>query len=289
MIAKKEGVPEENIVLGNGCDEILSLAGLVYAKKGHNIITSRPTYQQLWEYAEKFHAEIGAVNHKTGTMQHDLHAMAAAADNRTSLVYICNPDNPSGTMVDKAELTAFCRDLAPRCAIFIDEVYLELVDDFPAQTQVQLVRDGLPIIVGRSFSKMHGLAGHRIGYAVTTKAIAEKLEHYKMSSLNYIGVAAARASLLDEDFHKFSMRKIREGRDRFCKLLTELGLSYTPSVGNFVFYQSKIPIRDYQAKMKERGFLVGRPFENYPDWCRISIGTDEEMAKYAVAMREVHA
>jgi len=109
---------------------------------------------------------------------------------------------------------------------------LELGDDFAAQTQVPLVRAGLPVIIGRSFSKMHGLAGHRIGYAVTTPKLAAALSRMQMSSVNYLGVAAARAALLDREFPAWSRKKIAAGRAQFAGLLDELGLVYTPSHGN---------------------------------------------------------
>jgi histidinol-phosphate aminotransferase len=290
MLARKEGVGVENIVLGNGCDEILAQAAQHFFRRGEGeLIATEPTYFQLPDYAAKLGAAIRRVPHQAATMQHDLRAMAAAVGDRTRLVYVCNPDNPSGTRVDARELTAFCREIAPRSALFIDEVYLELLDDFAGQTQVPLVREGLPLIVARSFSKLHGLAGHRIGYAVTTPQLAADLAGWQMTGLNFIGVAAARASLGEPAFLAYSTRKIREGRARFCALLDELGLRYTASHGNFVFHQIGMPVADYQAAMKTRGFLVGWPHsspEAYPDWCRTSVGTDAEMAKHAVAMRE---
>lgn len=288
MLAKKEGVAVENIVLGNGCDEILSLAAAARLGPGANLIAAQPTYFQITDYAEKLGAEIRWVPHVAATMQHDLRAMAAAVDARTRLVYVCNPDNPTGTSRPAAEVAAFCREVAPRAPVFLDEVYLELSDDFAAQTQVPLVRAGLPVIIGRSFSKMHGMAGHRIGYAVTTPELAAALVRLQMSSVNFIGVAAARAALADPKFADWSRGKIRAGRTRFCALLDELKLRYTPSQGNFVFHYTGVPMRDYQNKMEARGFLVGwphAPIEPYTDWCRVSIGTDEEMAAYATAMR----
>jgi histidinol-phosphate aminotransferase len=291
MLARREGVPLNHIVLGNGCDEILALAAAARLRPGATLIATRPTYFQITDYAEKLGAEIHWVPH-TATMQHNLTAMAAAVDARTQLVYVCNPDNPSGTARSAAEVTAFCREVAPRAPVFIDEVYLELGDDFPAQSQVPLVREGLPVVIGRSFSKMHGLAGHRIGYAVTIPALAESLTRLQMSSVNFIGVAAARAALIDTSFPSWSRRMIREGRESYCALLTELGLRYTPSLGNFVFHYTGFPMRDFQATMQEKGFLVGwphAPVEGYEDWCRVSIGTVDEMRGYHKAMREVFA
>ena len=293
LLARREGVPVENIALGNGCDELLSLAAIVaLSGERRDLVAAHPTYFQLPDYAEILGASVRWVPHRRDTMQHDLSAMAAAVGAGTGLVYICNPDNPSGTMVAAPQLEAFCREVTPRAPVFIDEVYLELVDDWPSLTQVGLVREGLPVMIGRSFSKMHGLAGHRIGYVVTTATLARQLERRRMSSVNYLGVAAARESMFDADFHAWTIGKIRDAKIRFYALCDELGLAYTPSHGNFVFHYTGIPMEDYQATMKERGFLTGWPHEAvepYTKWCRVSMGTDREMTQYAVAMREVFA
>lgn len=290
LLAQKEGVAVENIVLGNGCDELLALAAAGFLTPGRSVVAAEPTYFQLTDYAVKVGAEVRRIEHRLDTMHHDLPAMAAAVDATTALVYLCNPDNPSGTVLASEEVTAFCREIAPRAPVFLDEVYVDLLEEPAAHTQVQLVRDGLPVMIGRSFSKSHGLAGHRIGYVVTTPALAVALRKFQMSSLNFLGVAAARASLFETSFHAWSVRKIREGRSRYCALLDELGLRYTSSSGNFVFHQVRQPMGDFQETMKERGFLVGwphAPAKRYPDWCRVSIGTDDEMSKYAAAMRAV--
>lgn len=293
LLAKKEGVKVENIVLTNGCDELLSLAAFHAAQtgpgRGGEFVATHPTYFQLTDYAAKVGLSPRWIDHVPGTMQHDLAALAAAVGPATRLVYVCNPDNPTGTLRSAPEIAAFCREVAPRCVVFLDEVYLELEPDYEAQTQVALVRAGVPIIIGRSFSKLHGMAGHRIGYGVTTPELAVALTRWQMSSVNYIGVAAARASLQELDFLHYSARKIHEGRARYCALLDELGLRYTPSHGNFVFHHVARPAEAYQAAMKARGFLVGwphPPVAPYLDWCRVSIGTDEEMAKLASAMRQ---
>jgi histidinol-phosphate aminotransferase len=289
MLAKKEGVTVDHIILTNGCDELISLAACEASRHGGgNVVCARPTYFQFSDYAAGLGLSVHAVPHERDTMGHDLAAMAAAVGPATRMVYVCNPDNPSGTRRTPTEIAAFCREVAPRCPVFLDEVYLDLSDDFEAQTQLPLVHAGLPVIIGRSFSKLHGLAGHRIGYGITTPTLAAALSRGQMSSVNFLGVAAARASLPERNFLHYSARKIREGRDRFCALLDELGLRFTPSHGNFVFHYTGRPMREYQAAMKARGFLVGWPHEPvapYLDWCRVSIGTDEEMAQLAAAMR----
>lgn len=288
-IAEKEGVPADHILLGNGCDEILSLAAAAYAAPGETVVSAKPTYLQLGEYAEKKGAHVEWILH-TDAMQHDLDAMLSAVKKHEAVLsYVCNPDTPSGTIRTPDEIREYCVEASKTSAVFLDEVYLELLPDFSAQTQVELVRQGYPVIIGRSFSKMHGLAGHRIGYAIASPEIVEKLGKYKMSSPSYLGVVAAIASLEDQAFHQQARTLISKGRESYCELLDSLGLQYTPSVGNFVFHKTGIEIRSFQKMMKDRGFLVGRPFPPYDDWCRISIGTQKEMASYRTAMREVFA
>lgn len=279
-IASLEGVAPENIVLGHGCDEILALAGTIFGHPGANVVSSRPTYLWLMETAEHHGAEIRWVD-VDPAYRVDLEGLARAVDHATTCVHLCNPDTPFGTMHPPAAIAAFVRETARRTAVFLDEVYLELRDDFAAQTQVELVRQGLPVIIGRSFSKMHALAGHRVGYAVTTRELAAALERPKMSSLNFLGVAAARASLRDTAFHARSRRLLREGREALAAFLGELGLEHVPSEGNFVMHRlpDALPLPLFSARLRDEfGVLVGRafpPFETH--WCRLSVGTPAEM------------
>ena len=288
-IAAIEGVKPAEIILGNGGDEVLSMIGATFGAPGKNLVVSEPSYLQCPDYAEHQGAHIRWIKH-TASMHHDLAAMEAAIDADTALVIVCNPDTPSGTKLAADTLRAFIDRVSLRCPVLVDEVYLELVgDDYRSETQTAWSKAGRPVMVLRSFSKMYALAGLRIGYAVTTQALAERLEKKRMSSLNYLGVAAARVSLRDTRFPAYSRRKIAEGRERFCALLDELKLPYTPSCANFVFHRTGIPIRKFQDIMREKGFFVGRPFTHYDDWVRISIGNELEMKRYAEAMRSVFA
>jgi histidinol-phosphate aminotransferase len=282
-LAAQEGVGVEQVVLGNGCDEILSLIASGLLRKNDKVVATRPTYLQLMDYAERVGAVIEWVDHDTGTMCHDLAAMEAAVDSTTALVYVCNPDTPSGTRLDPGQLEAFCRRVCQRCPVVVDEVYLDLLDTFAQESMVHLVRDGYPIIITRSFSKLHALAGHRVGHAVGPVDLIERLGQRKMSGLNYLGVVAARTSVTDHGFHRISRQKIAEGRERLYALLRELQLPYIESCGNFVFHYTGIPNADYQALMRERGILVGRSFPPYTDWNRLSIGTESEMRSFTAA------
>ncbi|MCC5840312.1 MAG: histidinol-phosphate aminotransferase family protein [Opitutales bacterium] len=288
-IAAAEGVPPDHILIGNGGDEVLGFLGVEYGKPGVEIVATQPTYLQLMDHAERRGAKIRWVAATKPAMQHDLAAMKAAVNDHTALVYICNPDTPSGTMRTPAEIEAFCREVAPRVPVVLDEVYLDLLDDFSEQTQVGLVREGLSVLICRSFSKLHALAGHRIGYLIGPPSILQRLERHRLSGLNFLGVACARESLRDTAFHLFSRRSIRDGRAALGALLDELGLPYIPSFGNFIFHSTGTPIREFQDYMRDRRLFVGRPFPPYDEWVRISIGLPQEMRVYERALREWHA
>ena len=288
-IAAMEGVPPDHILLGNGGDEVLAFAAAEFGRPGAEIVATRPTYLQLMDYAERRGAETRWVPATEPDMRHDLGAMADAVNGKTALVYVCNPDTPSGTMRTPAEIESFCRRVSQRVPILLDEVYLDLLDDFAQQTQVSLVREGLPILICRSFSKLHALAGHRVGYLVGPPETLRRLQAHRMSGLNYLGVACARESLRDTAFHALSRRSIRTGRVALETLLSELKLPYIPSHGNFVFHYTGMPVGEFQDFMRERRLFVGRSFPPYEDWVRISIGLPAEMQVYERALREWHA
>ncbi|MCC5806093.1 MAG: histidinol-phosphate aminotransferase family protein [Opitutales bacterium] len=288
-IAALEDVPPDHILLGNGGDEVLAFAAAEYGHPGAEIVATKPTYLQLMDYAERRGAKTRWVPTTGPDMRHDLDAMEAAVNGKTALVYVCNPDTPSGTMRAPADIESFCRRVSERVPILLDEVYLDLLDDFAQQTQTALVREGLPVLICRSFSKLHALAGHRIGYLIGPPEILQGLQAHRMSGLNYLGVACARESLRDTAFHTLSRRSIRAGRAALEALLDELALPFIPSHGNFVFHYTGTPVREFQDFMRERRLFVGRPFPPYEDWVRISIGLPAEMAVYERALREWHS
>ena len=285
LLAEKEGVSPEHIVIGSGSSEILSMAGLVYGLEGGEIVAAYPTYQGLTRYAE----QVGAYVHWVpldGDMAHDLEAMERRMTSATGLVFVCNPNNPTGTVVEAERLRAFCREASKRAVVFLDQAYVELMDD-GGETMLDLVLDGHNVILSRTFSKIHGLAGLRVGYGIARPDIAERLGRYRMSSPNVLGLRAAAASYGDEDFQAFSRKKVAEGRRYVYGLLDELGLRYVPSQGNFVFFHTGQPIEAFGTAMQERGILVGRPFPPYLDWCRLSMGKLEDLETFGTALREM--
>ena len=285
LIAEREGVTEDHVLLSCGSSEILAMTGMAYGMDSGEIIAADPTYQGMLRYAEN----LGGYVHRVPLdeyMVHDLEAMEKRITQSAKVVFVCNPNNPTATIADPARLKDFCSSVSSKAIVFMDEAYIELLDDPAKHTMMDQVRAGENVIVSRTFSKIHGLAGQRTGYAVARPDIIKRIGQYRMGGPNVIGLRAAYASLQDNDFQSFSRKKITEGRQGVYDLLDEVGYKYTPSYASFVFFHTGIPIGDFQTAMKDRGILVGRPFPPYLDWCRVSIGTEENMAQFASALRD---
>ena len=277
-IAKKEGVPESQVLLGVGSGEILQAVGRwIGAMKGE-VVTATPGYMQLVDVAQRSGAKIISVP-VNERLEHDLPAMTSRIGTDTKLVYICNPNNPTGTLVPAAELRDFVREASKRTTVFLDEAYLDCADDFAGNTMASLVREGLDVIVTRTFSKIHGLAGQRIGYALVKPSTAEHLRTFMIGTMamNLMGVVAAKASLTDSSYVEATRMKIKSGRDHLTGVLSSLNRRFAKPQGNFVFFHTGMPIADFQERMRAEGVIVARPFPPLLDWCRITIGLPEEM------------
>ena len=288
QIAEYESVDPDQVLLGAGSSEVLAMAGAAYGIEGGEIVAAYPTFLGLTRYAESVGAYVHwvAVDENKG---HDLDEMDRRITNNVGLVYVCNPNNPTGTIVDGDRLRDFCTNASRRAVVFVDEAYYDLVDPEYQATMTDLVRDGYPIIVSRTFSKVYGLAGLRIGYGISRPDIVERLRPFSMSSPNILGLHAASASLKDHEFRAMSIEKIREARNFTYSVLDELGLRYIRSQGNFVFFHTGRDIGQFQADMLSQGVMVGRPFPPFRDWCRVSMGRTESMPAFATALRAVFA
>ena len=286
LIAAKEGCSADNIVLGVGSGEILDITGMHFGLQKGEIVCAQPGYIQLIRAAEAAGGKAVWVplNKK---LEHDLPAMASKVTEKTSVVYICNPNNPTGTVVDAAELKAFVREVSKKTLVFVDEAYLDCADDYAGQTVVGLVNEGHNVVVARTFSKIHGMAGLRVGYGIMPAKLATEVKNLGTGSLNMMGVVAAMASIQDQAFIEETRGKIKAGRDALIGVIKSLNKQYALPQTNFVFFKTGMLIKDFHEKMKMENVLVARPFPPLLDWARISIGTPEEMAVCHAAMRKV--
>lgn len=285
LIAEREGVDREQIMIGAGSAEILRIAALVFGKGGGEVIAARPTFNLLPTYASTIGCMVREVS-LDDEMRHDLDGMASAIGADSKLMYVCNPNNPTGTRVEGGVLRAFLGEVAGKIPVLVDEAYLDLSDDLPEHTAVPSVLAGDRVIVTRTFSKLHGLAGVRIGYSIASPEITQQLEAHRMTVLNLPGLRAATASYTDLEFQRLSRAQIQKAMSIATELFDELGRPYVPSYGNFVFFDTGGSPEDFSAAMRRRGIMTGLSFAPYETWARVSMGTVEHMQVFARAARE---
>jgi histidinol-phosphate aminotransferase len=287
QLAEKHDVSTDHIVLGTGSSEVLTMAGAAYGLDGGEVVTGHPSYKALGGYAETMGGYVSRVP-LTDEMKLDLEAMDRRTTASSSLVFVCNPNNPTGTVVDPSTLTAFTEEVSRRAVVFVDEAYIDFVeDDKRSSGAVDLVRQGENVIVSRTFSKLYGMAGLRIGYGIARPDIIERIEAYSMGMPNTVGLHAASESLKDTTFQEESRKKIMAARDYTTSVLDDMGLEYADSQASFVFFKSGMEIKKLQKKMRAQGVEVGRPFPPYTDWCRVSMGTMDDMKAFESALRTV--
>jgi histidinol-phosphate aminotransferase len=287
-LAEHEQMSADHIVLGTGSGELLRALGFLHGRDGGEIIAAQPTYSELTDYAQHSGATLKFVPVDTA-LKHDLTAMRAAVSERTRAVYLCNPNNPTGTAVPAEAIEAFVNSLPDGVTTIVDEAYMDFADLQGVQTVTGLVTKGKRVVVLRTFSKIHGMAGIRIGYGVARPDIINDISGVAMTSPNIFAVRAARASLSDRAFLADTRRRIIGSRRRITKELTGLGLVYAQPQGNFVFFDTGKPLERFTDLMKARNILVGRRFPPYDNWCRITIGTEPEVAAFLQALHAVSA
>ncbi len=210
--------------------------------------------------------------------------MRAAVTEQTSLVYVCNPNNPTGTAVSRDALETFVRSMPATTTVVVDEAYIDFVDGGGVGTAASLVQKVPNLIVLRTFSKIHGLAGLRIGYAISSAAIAKRFADLSLVWPNTTGIDAALASYGDAVFVKSTREAILADRTRVHAALDRIGRPHTDAQGNFVFFDTGMPVQQFRDRMLAKGIKVGRPFEGYDTWSRVTIGRREEVDLFLAAL-----
>ncbi len=286
LIAEKEGVSKDHIVITGGSTEGLKACGLLFGGKDTEIIAADPTFQALLRYSENFDTKVHRVP-LNERMEHDLEAISQKISSRTSLIFICNPNNPSGTLLPADKMRDFCLSHEQDAVIFSDEAYYDFITEADYPSMVSLVKEDRNIIVSRTFSKVYGLAGMRIGYLIARPDTARKLKKVVMANTNILALEAAKAALTDNEFYQFSIAKNHEAKSVIYNTMEELNIPYIPSHTNFVFFKSGMTVYELIPAMEQKGVLIGRPFPPLTDWARISTGTAEEMEVFSKALKAV--
>ncbi|UOY09122.1 histidinol-phosphate aminotransferase family protein [Muricauda sp. SCSIO 64092] len=287
-IADFEGVTPKNIMMGPGSSDLLEKTAMVLFMNGGNVVSADPAYMSLIRVAEAAGGTWKPVP-LNEDWSHDLEAMEKAIDSETKLVYICNPNNPTGTITDAKKLLDFCSRVSEKVPVFVDEAYLWFLEDGAKQSMVSLIKEEKDIIVARTFSKIHGMAGLRVGYALAQEATLDKLQRITRAGMgiSYPSVYAAMAAMEDHEFLDKSRKLNAEARDYVFKSLQEMGFEPVASHTSFMIFPIDMEGKGFLQKMTEQKVGV-RAFQFMDkNWCRVSMGTMEEMKLFTAALRKV--
>ena len=287
QLAIKHGVSPESIIITGGSTEGLRITGLTFASNGGEIISGQPTFLAMMTYAEQWGASINWV--PVGADKgYDLDEMEKRISSKTKLIFLCNPNNPTGTLVPAKKLVDFCDSASKKAIVFSDEAYYDFIETPNYPSMIEAVKRGDNVIVSKTFSKVYGMAGLRIGYLIAKPEIAAKIRKNVVAMSNVLAVEAAKEALQDDAFYQFSLAKNREAKKRIYKLLDHLNLKYVQSHTNFIFFHAKKDIRELGPAMLTKGVRIGRPFPPFYDWCRVSTGTLEEVDFFIKGMLEIY-
>jgi histidinol-phosphate aminotransferase len=287
-LAEKEGVKPENVLLAAGSTDILEKTAFALCMKGGNVISADPSYLSLVKTATAIGATWKNIPLKAD-YSHDLVAMEKAIDADTKLIYICNPNNPTGTLTPIEEIKSFCKRVNSKVPIFIDEAYLELLDDGDKQSTVGLISEGYDVIVCRTFSKIHGMAGLRIGYMVAKQERTKMIQDLVRTEMgiSVTSLEGAMASLNDLEFQNYTRTNNKINRHYTFEELKKAGMNPIPSVTNFILFPIQMTTKEFISKMMEKGVGI-RGFEiNGKAYGRVSMGTMDEMKLFAKSLNAI--
>ncbi|NID13054.1 pyridoxal phosphate-dependent aminotransferase [Fibrivirga algicola] len=289
LIGKEEGVAAKNILITPGSSDVLMAGAAYYSQKGP-ILTCRPTYDDLLERATGMKGQVLTVPATAG-LGYDLAALKAKALSTPglSMVYIVNPNNPTGTLVPAAELTQFCRDVAPTVPVFIDEAYIDFLEPAERPMLGKLITEGLDVILARTFSKIHGFAGLRLGYVMAQPKTLQQIKPFTNGefAVSITTLMAGIASYQDQAWQTYCRTENAKARDYTMKALKGLGYEPIPSAANFILFPIKMKTKAFEGQMYGHGVgIQTREIDKQP-YCRVSIGTQAEMETFVDAFKKV--
>lgn len=281
------GVDPAQIVLGAGSTEVLQMLVQATAIVGGTVLLPDPTFEDVERYADPFSTSIVKVplDGRHGLDVGRTRDMATRAA-RPVLVYVCNPNNPTGTVTPCAEIDGWIDEASDDVIFLVDEAYFEYVDDPGYWSSIHWVADRPNVVVARTFSKIYGMAGMRLGYGIAHPETAARMRQFiSYNSANHLALVAGLASLEDHGLIERSRATNREGMRILKDTLDELDLHYLASHTNFLMHRIPGGLEAYIVRMREHGVKVGRPFPPMPSYNRVSIGMPEEMERFAHVLR----
>ncbi|NLK00376.1 MAG: histidinol-phosphate transaminase [Clostridia bacterium] len=286
-LAEKLGIEEENILIGNGADETIKLAAEAYLNPGEEVIIPSPSFSE-YEFAAKL---MGGkcVFSPLKDFRLDLDDMAEKINDKTKIIYLCNPNNPTGTIFHRDELETFLNKVHPGVLVIVDEAYYEYVVHESYPQTLDFISQYPNLLILRTFSKIYGLAGVRVGYALGSGDLIDDINRVREPfNVNMLAQAAAKAALKDKD-HVIKSKEINEEGKKFLyRQLDEIGLAYWPTEANFIWVDLKRNCRDVFEKMMSKGVIIrtGDIF-GHDSFIRITIGDQEQNEKLVRVLKEV--
>ncbi|AEJ61741.1 Histidinol-phosphate aminotransferase [Spirochaeta thermophila DSM 6578] len=285
-LAELHGLSPDWYVIGNGSDEVMLFIAGAFVDRGASVVTGEHTFSEYTFATRVFEGEVRYAPMQEGRFQ--LEEILARIDASTRVVFICNPNNPTGTYLSHEELTSFLEKVPGDVLVVVDEAYREYVEarDFPET--VELLKDHPNLMVLRTFSKVYGLAGLRVGYGVAHPQVIRYVGRLKPPfNVNLLGQAAALAALDDEAFVERSRAITREGKAFLYGELSRLGLFYYPSEANFVCFRVEGSSQEAFRALMERGVII-RPLDSFglPGWMRVTVGTHEHNTAFIAALED---
>ena len=287
-LSAKLGVTPDMIVTGNGSNEILELVPATFMRPGDHAIVSEHAFV-VYDLSVDSRGYEKTVVPPGKDRGHDLKAMAAAVKDNTRILFIANPNNPTGTYNTKTQMNELLESIPDHVIVVIDEAYFEYVDKDDYSDGVELVKSGANVIATRTFSKIYGLAALRVGYGVMSAQMADYMNRVRQPfNTNLLAQIAAEAALDDDEF----LNKVRDMNLKGMKYLeeqfTSMNIEYLPSVGNFILFKSPKDAKELYDQLLHKGVII-RPMGGYrlPKWLRATVGTIEENKRFIEALKEL--
>jgi len=286
-LAKKLGLSTENIICGNGSDDIMQILAATYLNPEDEVIISKNTFSVYELVARIFGGKLVLVDLKN--FEQDLEGIAAKITQKTKLIFLTNPHNPTGTSFSASALESFLKKVPDNILVVIDEAYAEFVESREFPDTFKYIKAGKSLVVLRTFSKFYGLAGLRVGYGIAKGELIAPMFRTKMPfNVNRLAQAGALAALDDKDFLNKTFKNNSEGKKYLYAELDKLGLDYKKTEANFIFINLKKPADEFMLKLMSKGVII-RPLTSFglPQAIRVSIGTLEQNKEFIATARKV--
>ena len=293
QVAEAEGVPEEYVLLGAGSGELLTAASLWAAYRpnaGRTIVAPDPTFDALPRTSLKHGISMDKVPLVAADgYDINLNKLNERVGSQTGMVYLCNPNNPTAITVDPTKLRAFCTAVGAKTPILVDEAYIHYTPDPKAYSMVDTVMKGSNVIVTKTFSKVHGFAGLRMGYMIAKPEILEEIAKFSTggSGLSMTTLRAAMASMQDTEFVNYSLGKAKESKEYLYGVLKEHNYEPLPSGANFVMFPIRMKGEDFVTRMMDQGVSIRQWKFDGQYWCRVSLGTMPQMQAFADGLKVI--